>query len=49
MRPGMLQCNGASGGGIPLQQARTQGQEMVMLDRLFRESKCDAPAFLFPL
>ena len=42
MRPGMLQCNGTPGGGIPLQQARTRGQEMVTLDRLFRGSRCGA-------
>src|SRR6202034_101902 len=35
MQPGMLRCNGAPGEGIPLQQARTRGQEMVMLYRLF--------------
>ena len=46
MQPGMLRYNGAPGGGIPLQQARTRGQGMVMLCRLFRGSRCSAPAFV---
>ena len=48
MPPGMPRCNGAPGGGIPLQQARMRGQAMVILYRLFRGSRCSAPAFIFP-
>ena len=46
MQPGVLQCNGAPGEEIPLQQARTRGQEMVMLYRLFRGNmRCTCISF----
>jgi hypothetical protein len=46
MQPGVLRCNGAPGEGIPLQQARARGQEMVMLYRLFRGNmRCTCISF----